>query len=135
MRLFPQSVLAVSLLAALLLMPGCDSPSYHDEAVSAAGTVEFVNNSLQVFDRLPFSDVWSAALAALPAMQLPVTVTRKDLNYGRLDGRDAQNHAIVIQLVRKHRHLTEIRITVGTPGASDNRTEAKDIYDHIKAKY
>ena len=135
MKLFRWSVITASLLAAIPFIAGCASPSGNDEAVAAEGTVEYVNDSLQVFDRVPFSVVWSAALTALPEMQIPVTITQKDTVSGRLTGHDLQNHAIVIQMLRKHRHLTEIRITVGVPGASANRTEAKEIYDRIRARY
>ena len=135
MKKFRWSVITATLLAAIPFIAGCVSPAPNDGPVAAEGTVEYVDDSLQVFDRIPFSVAWNAALTALPEMQIPVTVTQKDTVSGRLTGHDLQNHAIVIQMLRKHRHLTEIRITVGQPGESDNRTQAKEIYDRIKARY
>jgi len=135
MKKFRWSVITATLLAAIPFIAGCVSPASNDGPVAVEGTVGYVDDSLQVFDPIPFSVAWNAALTALPEMQIPVTVTQKDTVSGRLTGHDLQNHAIVIQMLRKHRHLTEIRITVGQPGESDNRTQAKEIYDRIKARY
>ena len=104
-------------------------------AGAAYGTVEYVNNALQVTQEVSLDRAWNAANAALKNLGLPVTATQKDGLAGRLEARNAQNQPVIIKLTRQTDTATKIEISVGTFDSAANRTEARLIYDRMKEKF
>ena len=136
MKTFKLSVFMVAVLTAMALVQGCGLLLLGGAAAGAAyGTVEYVNNTLQVTQNVSLDKAWDAANAALKALQIPVTASTKDGASGKLEARNAQDQPVVIQLTRKTDSVTKIEITVGTFDSSENRTETQQIYDKMKARF
>ena len=126
----------VAVLTAMALVQGCGLLLLGGAAAGAAyGTVEYVNNTLQVTQNVSLDKAWDAANAALKELQIPVTASTKDGASGKLEARNAQDQPVVIQLTRKTDSVTKIEITVGTFDSSENRTETQQIYDKMKARF
>ena len=126
----------VAVLAAMVLVQGCALLLVGGAAAGAAyGTVKYVNNTLQVTYEVSLDRAWDAANAALKELKMPVTASTKDGASGKLEARNAQEQPVVIQTTRKTDSVTEIQITVGTFESSENRTEAQQIYDKMKARF
>ena len=136
MKTFKLSVFMVAVLTAMALVQGCGLLLLGGAAAGAAyGTVEYVNNTLQVTQNVSLDKAWDAANAALKELQIPVTASTKDGASGKLEARNAQDQPVVIQLTRKTDSVTKIEITVGTFDSSENRTETQQIYDKMKARF
>jgi len=136
MKKFKQVLLLAGLAATITLTPGCALLLLGGVAAGAAyGTVEYVNNALQVTQEVSLDRAWNAANAALKNLGLPVTATQKDGLAGRLEARNAQNQPVIIKLTRQTDTATKIEISVGTFDSAANRTEARLIYDRMKEKF
>jgi len=135
MNLFRLSVITIGFCATLAMVQGCSSLSSNDELANAEGPVEYVNNTLQVNDAMPLNVVWTAANVALQQLQIPVSLNNKNRMSARLEGRDAQNHDVIVQLFRRSRYLTAIQITVGKIDCTENRSEAQQIHNKMTERY
>ena len=136
MKTFKLSVFMVAVLTAMALVQGCALLLVGGAAAGAAyGTVEYVNNTLHVTHEVSLDKAWGAANAAVKELQMPVTASTKDGASGKLEARNAQEQPVIIQTIRKTDSVTEIQITVGTFDSSENRTEARQIYDKMKARF
>jgi acyl-CoA synthetase (NDP forming) len=125
----------VGLCATLALVQGCSSLSANNELANAVGPVEYVNNTLEVNDAMPLHVVWEAANASLRELQIPVSLDKKDRMSARLEGRDAQNNDVTVQLIRRSHYLTAIQITVGKIDCTENRSEAEQIHKKMTERY
>jgi hypothetical protein len=136
MKTIKMAIGTLTMLAALSLLQGCFLLLVGGAAAGAAyGTVKYVNNTLQVTQNVNLDKAWQAANAALQDLQMPVTESNKDGASGKLKARNAQNQPVTVQLLRKTDTVTEIQITVGTFDSRENRTEARQIYDEMHAKF
>jgi Protein of unknown function (DUF3568) len=136
MKTLKLSLIVVTALATMPLIQGCALFVVGGVAAGAAyGTVKFVNNTLQVTQNVSLDNAWDAANGALKELQMPVTASTKDGTSGKLEARNAQNQPVTIQMIRKTDSVTEIHITVGTFDSTENRTEAQQIYDKMKARF
>jgi Protein of unknown function (DUF3568) len=136
MKTFKLSVFMVAVLTAMALVQGCALLLVGGAAAGAAyGTVEYVNNTLHVTHEVSLDKAWDAANAALKELQMPVTASTKDGASGKLEARNAQEQPVIIQTIRKTDSVTEIQITVGTFDSSENRAEAHQIYNRMKARF
>lgn len=125
-----------TVLTAMALVQGCALLLAGGAAAGVAyGTVKYVDNTLRVTHDVSLDKAWGAANAALQELQMPVTASKKDGASGKLEARNAQNQPVTIQTIRNTDRVTEIRITVGTFDTSANRTEARQIYDTMKARF
>jgi len=130
------SVLLFAALAALPLVQGCGLLLLGGVAAGAAyGTVKYVNNTLQVTHDVSLDRAWKAANGSLKELEMPVTASNKDEASGKLDAMNAKNQPVSIRLTRKTDTVTEIQITVGTFESSENKTEARQIYASMKARF
>ena len=126
----------VAVLTAMALVQGCALLLVGGAAAGAAyGTVEYVNNTLHVTHEVSLDKAWGAANAAVKELQMPVTASTKDGASGKLEARNAQNQPVIIQTIRKTDSVTEIQITVDTFDSSENRAEAHQIYNRMKARF
>ena len=136
MKTFKLSVFMVAVLTAMALVQGCALLLVGGAAAGAAyGTVEYVNNTLHVTHEVSLDKAWGAANAAVKELQMPVTASTKDGASGKLEARNAQNQPVIIQTIRKTDSVTEIQITVDTFDSSENRAEAHQIYNRMKARF
>lgn len=123
-------------LATMVLVQGCALLLLGGVAAGAAyGTIEYVNNTLQVTQDVSLDRAWGAANAALKELQMAVITSTKDEASGKLEARNAQDQPVTIQTIRKTDSVTEIQITVGTFDSPANRTEAQQIYDKMKSRF
>ena len=125
----------VGLWATLALVQGCSSLSDNDELANAEGPVEYANNTLEVNDAMPLHVVWEAANASLQELQIPVSLDKKDLKSARLEGRDAKNNDVTVQLMRRSHYMTAVQITVGKIDCTANRSEAEQIHKKMTERY
>ena len=94
-----------------------------------------MNNTLESNDGRSLTDVWAAASAALQELKIPVSMNNKDLKQARLEGADARNQEVVVQLFQRNRFQTAVEITIGTVADTDNRAEAQDILQKMLARH
>jgi hypothetical protein len=133
---FKLSLIMVVALATMVLVQGCALLLLGGVAAGAAyGTIEYVNNTLQVTQDVSLDRAWGAANAALKELQMAVITSTKDEASGKLEARNAQDQPVTIQTIRKTDSVTEIQITVGTFDSPANRTEAQQIYDKMKSRF
>ncbi len=136
MKRIKQLMMLTGLVITLGLSQGCALLLLGGVVAGAAyGTVSYAKNTLQVTDHVSLDRSWAAANAALKELSMVVTSSQKDGASGRLEGRNAKNQPVVIELMRQTDSVTEIEVTVGTFDSKDNRTEAQLIYDRMKARY
>jgi hypothetical protein len=136
MKKFRLSLAVLVALATLPLIQGCALLLIGGVAAGAAyGTVKYVNNTLQTTQNVSLDKAWNAANASLKELQMPVTASTKDEASGKLEASNAQNQPVVIRLTRQTDSVTQIQITVGTFDSPENRTEAQQIYDKMKARF
>ena len=136
MKRIKQVLMLTGLVLSLGLSQGCAVLLLGGLAAGAAyGTVSYVNNKLQVTEHVSLDDSWAAANAALKDLAMPVTSSHKDGGSGRLEGRNAKNQPVIIELMRQSDSITEVEVTVGTFDTKENRTEARLVYDKMKARY
>ena len=136
MKRIKQVMMLTGLAIALGLSQGCALLLLGGVVAGAAyGTVSYAKNTLQVTDHVSLDRSWAAANAALKDLAMTVTSSQKDGASGRLEGRNAKNQPVVIELMRQTDSVTEVEVTVGTFDSKDNRTEAQLVYDRMKARY
>ena len=135
MKDYRRLVLSVSAVATMALVPGCASFSTDNNLATVFGPVEFINGALYVTDKMPQETIWPAANGALRELQITVTTTEHGAAGGRLEGIDAQNRNVRIQMTVENKFSTKIQIVVGTLDCTDNRSEEQQIYDKMKDRY
>ena len=136
MKRIKQLMMLTGLVITLGLSQGCALLLLGGVVAGAAyGTVSYAKNTLQVTDHVSLDRSWAAANAALKDLAMTVTSSQKDGASGRLEGRNAKNQPVVIELMRQTDSVTEVEVTVGTFDSKDNRTEAQLVYDRMKARY
>jgi len=122
-------------LAIAALVQGCASDTTNDGGQAGHSAVKYANNALQVSENMPLNLTEDAANAALKELQIPAATDKKDPNNVRLAGQDANNQAVIIQLLGKNRYTTDVQITVGTTDSTENRAEEQQIYVKMKDHY
>ncbi len=133
MKTFRAALLIGLALAALGSLQGCFLAVLAGAAGGTAyGTAKYMHNTLQVYQASPLDKTWDAANAALMELKMPVTASKKDEAYGKLEARNAQGQPVIVELLRKSDRVTRIRVTVGTFDSSENRVSAQQIYDKMK---
>ena len=136
MKKIKLTLLTLATLAGLTLVQGCALLLLGGAAAGAAyGTVKYVDNTLQTTENVSLDKAWGAANATLKDLQLPVTSSNKDGASGRLESVNARNQPVTLKLTRKTDSVTEIEITVGTFDSAENRTEARQIFDKMHARF
>jgi hypothetical protein len=136
LKIFQWPVAAVAGLAVMILVQGCALLVVGGVAAGAAyGTVEYVENTLDVTEAVPLEKAWSAANATLKELKMPVTTFKKDGASGKIQAHNAAGQPVTIQVSWQTSGVTEIKISVGTFDSAVNRSQALQIYDHMKAHF
>ena len=125
------SVRALLLLLCALIMGlnGCSGVTVGTN--EAAGTYNYVTNSLQVDYDAPLSRVWPATLAAVKQLNLETDVKNHDGLGGLINGTMADGKTFSVKLDRKSAKLTTVTVRVGTFG---NMDKSKAIHETILAR-
>ena len=119
----------------LALVQGCSSFSPGAGGGTGHSPVEYVGNSLRVSDNLPLNLVVDAANVAVKKLLITVAVDKKKSGIVRLEGQDAKQQPVIVQLVGINHYTTEVQITVGTADSAENRAEERQIYDEMRTGY
>jgi hypothetical protein len=136
LKIFQWPVAAVAGLGVMILVQGCALLVVGGVAAGAAyGTVEYVENTLDVTEAVPLEKAWSAANATLKELKMPVTTFKKDGASGKIQAHNAAGQPVTIQVSWQTSGVTEIKISVGTFDSAVNRSQALQIYDHMKAHF
>ena len=100
-------------------------------AAAGAGTVAYVGNELRVTRDVGLDHAWEAANAAMKDMEITVipSETRKDKMGGIVQGRNANDQLVRIELTRRSEKTTEIRMRVGLFETPENRSATQLLYD------
>ncbi len=107
-------------------------------AGAGIGTVAYVDNELRVSRDVSVDRAWDAAQAAMKDLQITVipAETHKDQLGGVMQGRDAKDRQVRIEVTRQSDTVTKIGVRVGTFASSNNQEAAQQIYDtmnkHLK---
>ena len=105
-------------------------------AGAAVGVVSYAGNELRATHDVRLNRAWDAANAAMRDMEYTVipAETRKDGAGGVVQGRNAKDQRVRIQLLRQTDKLTEIRVRVGEFDTAANKVAAQALYDKLKAR-
>ncbi|MFZ2643623.1 MAG: DUF3568 family protein [Verrucomicrobiia bacterium] len=135
-KAFNATIFTTCVFAAMALFQGC-ALLLVGGAVGGAtyGAVKYAGNTLQVTHDVALDRAWNSANAALKELQIPVTSSKNDQMSGHLEGRNAQEQPVSIDLLRKTEKVTQIRIAVGRFDTSANREGSQLIYDRMKARF
>ena len=135
-KLFKPAIFATGVFGVIAMSQGC-ALLLVGGAVGGAtyGAVKYAGNALQVTHDISMDRAWNAANTALKELQIPVTSSKHDQMSGLLEGRNAQEQPVSIELLRKTEKVTQIRIVVGTFDTSANREGSRLIYDAMKARF
>ena len=112
------TLLMVVTIVGLLFTSGCALFVVGGAAAAGAGTVAYVRGELRSTEAATFDKTWSATLAAMKDLEFAVTAKEKDAITGKLTARGAGDKKIQITVNKQSGTTTEIRIRVGTFGAS-----------------
>lgn len=125
-----------AVIAVMVVTQGCALFLIGAGAGTAAGAVSYSGNELQTIQDVGLNRAWDAANAAMKDMEFTIipAETKKDGSGGVLQGRNAKDQRVRIQLVRQTDNMTEIRIRVGTFETSANKAAAQALYDKLKAR-
>lgn len=115
----------------LTLLTGCAGALLVGGAAVGAGTVAYVTGELKAVEEAPLDQVWNATRKAVDDLEFVTTRANKDALTGKLTALGADKKKIHINLKKKTRNLTEIRIRVGTFG---DEMVSRTILDKIKAR-
>jgi len=135
-KTFKLTVGIATALATLTLTQGCALLLLGGVAAGAAyGTVKYVKNTLHATNEVSLDKAWSAANVALHEVEMPVTSSTKDGASGKLVAKNAKSQPVIIELTRQTDKVTDIQITVGTFESSENKIQAEQIYNKMKARF
>jgi hypothetical protein len=136
MRRFICCIIGLTALLAVLLTQGCLLFVAGAAAGAAVGGVSYVGNELRATVDATVDRTWSAAHAAMKEMEYAVISgeTRKDAAGGKLQGRNARDQRVVVQLFRQTDKTAEVRIRVGEFDTAANKAAAQAFYDKLKAR-
>ena len=129
-------IIGLTTLLAVLLTQGCVLLLAGAAAGAAVGTVSYVGNELHVNCDTTVDRAWTAANAAMGAMEYTVipAETHKDATGGTVSGRNAKDQRVVIQLLRKAETTIALSIRVGEFDTAANRAAAQLFYDKMKVR-
>ena len=127
---FIRSAIAVMLFAT----QGCALLLVSAGAGAAVGVVSYTGNELRVTQDATLNHAWDAANAAMRDLEFTVipAETHKDGLGGILQGKNAKQQRVQIQLLRQTEQTTEIRIRVGEFDTAANKAAALLFYDKLK---
>lgn len=100
----------------------------------AVGVVSYSGNELRVTLDAGLNQAWEASKSAMKDMEYTVipAETHKDGSGGILQGRNATDQPVRIQLLRQTDKVTEIRIRIGEFDTAANKAAAQVLYDKLK---
>jgi hypothetical protein len=111
------NVLMTGLLAAVLMIgAGCAVVVVGGAAAAGVGAYAYVNGECKATKSATLDRTWNATLAAMKALEFPVTSQAKDALEAELTARNASDKKITVKLKKLSDSVTEIRIRVGTFG-------------------
>ena len=119
----------------MLFLQGCAADSRNDGSRAGHSAIEYLNNTLKVAENVPLGLVHDAAIGALNDLQIAVVVDNKVGNVVRLEGQDASNRKVIVELTGINRQTTEVQIMVGNTASPESRTQEHQIYDKMKARF
>ena len=119
----------------ILATQGCALFLIGAGAGAAVGVVSYVGNELRVSQDVTLDRAWDAANAAMKDMEYTVipAETHKDGAGGQIQGRNAKDQPVRIQLTRQTDKTTEVRVRVGDFDTAANKAAAQALYDKMKA--
>lgn len=95
---------------------GCAVVVVGGAAAAGVGTYAYVNGECKATEAASLDRTWTATLAAMKALEFPVTSQTKDALQAELTARNASDKKITVKLKKLSDSVTEIRIRVGTFG-------------------
>ena len=127
---FIRSAIVVMLFAT----QGCALLLVSAGAGAAVGVVSYIGNELRVTQDATLNHAWDAANAAMRDLEFTVipAETHKDGLGGILQGKNAKQQRVQIQLLRQTEQTTEFRIRVGEFDTTANKAAALLFYDKLK---
>jgi len=121
-------------LAVLLSMTaGCILFAVGVGAGAGVGAVAYYDNELRATREITVDRGWNAAQAAMKDMAYTIipAETHKDGAGGVVQGRNAKDQVVRIQLIRQTDKTTEIRVRVGTFGMQNDRDAEQALFEKL----
>ena len=119
----------LALAAACLMLQGCVAAVVG--AGAGAGTYAYMRGEYQTTYSYPLEKTYSATLAALKDLQMPVVSSVKDLTDGTIESKKGDGSDVKILLKTEGELVTSIRVRVGIFG---NEAVSKLIVDKISGR-
>lgn len=121
-----QIVLAVMLVATSLNLTGCFALVVG--AAAGAGGVIWAKGKLSQDVNSTIDRAYSASIASLKRLELPIMVDKKDKSSGRIESEYADGKHVWIDLDYVTKTTTKIEVRVGTLG---DQVRSQEIMDNI----
>ena len=129
-------MMAAGTMAILMLSEGCALFLVGAAAGAGAGTVSYCGNELRVSQAVTVDRAWVAANAAMKDMDFTIipAETHKDATGGRVQGRNAKDQVVRIEVMHQTDQITDLRVRVGTFNTPDNRSTAQMLYEKLNKR-
>ena len=137
MKTIKRCVLVGGLAVTMLTVAGCALFVAGAGAAAGAGAVGYFGNEIRAIREVSVDRAWNAANAAMTDMGFMVIAaeTHKDTLGGVVQGRNAKDQIVRIEVVRQSDKLTEIRVRVGAFALEDNRKAEQLLFDAISRHF
>ena len=119
----------VALAAASLMLQGCVAAVVG--AGAGAGTYAYVRGEYQTTYSYPLEKTYSATLAALKDLQMPVVSSVKDLTDGTIESKKGDGSDVKILLKSEGVNVTSVKVRIGVFG---NEAASRLIADKISGR-
>ena len=129
-------LLGLAVVVTMVAAQGCALFLIGAGAGAAVGAVSYAGNELRTIQGVSLDRAWDAAHGAMRDMEFTIipAETHKDGTMGLLQGRNARDQRVRIQLLRQTDTITEIRVRVGEFETAANKAAAQALYDKMKAR-
>ena len=119
----------VALAAASLMLQGCVAAVVG--AGAGAGTYAYMRGEYQTTYSYPLEKTYSATLAALKDLQMPVVSSFKDLTDGTIESKKGDGSDVKILLKSEGVNVTSVKVRIGVFG---NEAASRLIADKISGR-
>ena len=136
MKRIQRWLISQAVVVMILATQGCALFLIVAGAGAAVGVVSYADNELRVTQNVTLDHAWNAATAAMKDMEFTIipAETHKDGSGGVVQGRNAKDQPVRIQLLRETDKATEFRVRVGEFDTAANKAAAQALYDKLKAR-
>jgi len=119
----------LALTAACLMLQGCVAAVVG--AGAGAGTYAYMRGEYQTTYSYPLGKTYSATLAALKDLQMPVVSSVKDLTDGTIESKKGDGSDVKILLKSEGVNVTSVKVRIGVFG---NEAASRLIADKISGR-